>query len=419
MFTQNTYPKATFTQDAVIRMGLQKRYIMPLFYSMHLVECPDIPTAATNGVTMWINRTFWSKLNRDQRVTLLAHEIGHKMLMHNTRRGNRDPYIYNIAGDHVINIMLVKSSYTPLNIPGVVEWFCDMAYDGKSTEEVYDILKKQYKNKPLPGKGKPCPDGQPSDPQPGSGDPNAKADLGPMADVIEQGKGLDGKDDADAPDGHDKAKESQAEFEGRVRRELEGAKTLAKIAGVGAFGIDRAIEAANDAQQLPWYVLLMEYMRAMKADEYDFGRVDRRGYAITGAILPSLWSEQMGGMAWGIDCSGSISQTELAEFKYHGESIVEQVHPEWVEAIHFHSNVFKAPRFERGEEIALSPTESGGTDFGPVMEHVRNMSEKPEVLIMLTDMYGPFGEDPGVPVIWVSTSHKMKAPFGTVILMHG
>jgi hypothetical protein len=38
----------------------------------------------------------------------------------------------------------------------------------------------------------------------------------------------------------------------------------------------------------------------------------------------------------------------------------------------------------------------------------------PDVLVYLTDMYGPFPRDPGYPTIWCAST-DVKAPFGETV----
>src|SRR6266566_731731 len=132
--------------ETAVRMMLRYPWFMGLYYSMQLYEDADMPmkTLATNGVSIWIDPTFWGQLSRDHRMTAIAHEMGHKMLLHMTRRGDRNPFMWNIAGDHVINLMLKESGFAPLaglTINGNPwSWFCDDKYKGWTTERVDDDI---------------------------------------------------------------------------------------------------------------------------------------------------------------------------------------------------------------------------------------------------------------------------------------
>src|SRR5574337_917215 len=142
-----------FTQmsETAVRLALRVQYIMGLYYSLQFYEDESIPTLCVNGVACWVNPKFWNQLTRDQKLTATAHEIGYKMLLHPTRRGGRDPFIWNVAGDYVINLMLVESGFVPLKdmtIDGKPwSWCCDEKYAGMTTEQVYDAIIKEAEEK--------------------------------------------------------------------------------------------------------------------------------------------------------------------------------------------------------------------------------------------------------------------------------
>ena len=70
----------------------------------HLDE--NIPTACTNGQWIKFNPHFLADKTDENIKWILAHEIAHPMFDHCTRRGDRDPYKWNEAGDYVINQVL-------------------------------------------------------------------------------------------------------------------------------------------------------------------------------------------------------------------------------------------------------------------------------------------------------------------------
>jgi predicted metal-dependent peptidase len=56
----------------------------------------------------------------------------------------------------------------------------------------------------------------------------------------------------------------------------------------------------------------------------------------------------------------------------------------------------------------------GGTDFRPVFDHIQENRLKPDYVVFFTDGYGSFGDDPGLPLLWVMTS-EVDPPFGETI----
>ena len=94
----------------------------------------NTPTASMDAVgQMRLNPHFLAPLTVKNVIFLLAHEAMHYMLCHSTRRGARDPKMWNIAADWVINDTLIDSK-----VGDFIEGGCyfDGARD-KATEELY------------------------------------------------------------------------------------------------------------------------------------------------------------------------------------------------------------------------------------------------------------------------------------------
>src|SRR5574337_431189 len=264
------YKPFTQMSETAVRLALRVQYIMGLYYSLQFYEDESIPTLCVNGVACWVNPKFWKQLNRDQKLTATAHEIGHKMLLHPTRRGGRDPFIWNIAGDYVINLMLVESGFVPLKdmtIDGQPwSWCYDEKYAGMTTEQVYDAIIKEAEERDGSTQGgqRGAPseedeeagagedgaegegDGESVDSgADGSGDANpgrknrshggknrsaasraAERRLGPMRDLADFGTDPDGN--PVEREGTETV-ETVADFEQRIRKEVKEAKARAKM----------------------------------------------------------------------------------------------------------------------------------------------------------------------------------------------
>ena len=68
----------------------------------------------------------------------MLHEVLHMALLHVTRRQNRDPHIWNIAADIVVNDLIIRN--TPFKLPdGAI---IDKKYRDKSVEYIYESLLK-------------------------------------------------------------------------------------------------------------------------------------------------------------------------------------------------------------------------------------------------------------------------------------
>ena len=65
-------------------------------------------TAYTDGKDVYFNRTFMDSLDEKEQVFVFAHEMSHIALDHIMRSDGKDPYLWNIATDAVINQELLK-----------------------------------------------------------------------------------------------------------------------------------------------------------------------------------------------------------------------------------------------------------------------------------------------------------------------
>ena len=102
-----------------------------------------LPTIATDGRYFYYNRHFVDALNDEELVFGMGHEVLHCVYDHmdKKRLGNRDPRLWNIANDYVINNDLVEAQIGEKIT--LVEICYDWKYRGKISEEIYDDLFKQ------------------------------------------------------------------------------------------------------------------------------------------------------------------------------------------------------------------------------------------------------------------------------------
>jgi predicted metal-dependent peptidase len=75
-------------------------------------------------------------LEDDERRFVIAHELLHAGLRHDTRGGGRDPWLWNVACDFVINGWLAEMGVGDLPDSGLY----DPSLRGKSAEEVYEEI---------------------------------------------------------------------------------------------------------------------------------------------------------------------------------------------------------------------------------------------------------------------------------------
>ena len=97
----------------------------------------DIRVAAIDvgARTIWINPA--AGLSDDECLFVFAHELLHAGLNHATRRRGRDPLLWNIACDFIINGWLIEMRVGTAPAIGLLH---DAAFSGQSSEDVYDSL---------------------------------------------------------------------------------------------------------------------------------------------------------------------------------------------------------------------------------------------------------------------------------------
>lgn len=124
----------------------------PLLGSMvaafDLLESPDIcrreeiAVAAVDETLRTIYLNPAAGLNEQELRFVIAHEVLHVALRHSARCQGREPYLWNVACDFVINDWLIQMQ---VGAPPAIGMLHDMALRGLSAEEVYDRLTRDLR----------------------------------------------------------------------------------------------------------------------------------------------------------------------------------------------------------------------------------------------------------------------------------
>lgn len=369
---------ANIAAACAVRLTLRFPFWAEVFYSMTIKEADadkaQIDTAGTDGRTLWINPKFWGKLNLDEQVGLLCHELGHKIMLHCTRRGARDAMLWNIACDHVINNLLTDNAIV-LPKGGC----CDPKYKGMISEAVYNDLLQQQKA------GK-------------------KFAYGPGGqDIVE-------------PTG---TVEEIAKLEADIQAVVERAVANAKAYGNLPRGMYQGVIAAHKPKREAWYNALHRYMQSLASSEYNWARLNRRTLKSHGVFTPLHLSEALGDIAVFIDASGSVYRgAAQANFAGHLNAILAEARPHRVHQYYFDAQVYPGEVLEAGTlDFTSRPRGGGGTAFEPIFQQLEDDGIVPEVCIILTDLEGSFPSSaPEYPVVWASIEDH-PAPFGEVMVI--
>ena len=102
-----------------------------------LCDRMDIPVAAVNAGLGEVYFHTGRGLSQEEVLFVYVHELLHVALLHHARLQGRDPYLWNVAADFVINGWLIEMGVGQFpHIGGLY----DPRLKGMSAEEVYDLL---------------------------------------------------------------------------------------------------------------------------------------------------------------------------------------------------------------------------------------------------------------------------------------
>lgn len=391
--------KSNTTQDASVRLMLKFPFWSELYFSMTIYDDPSIPTLCTDGRNMWVNPTFWAGLTLPLKIAALAHEIGHKMLLHSTRRGSRHPELWNIAADYVVNAILAKNGFELGK-----GWLYDVKYEGMSTEAVYHEIEQIAKQQPQ-----------------GSGGSNSGSGSGNGTYNV-PGVSQEWKDKWQDIVHAEGSKEEIEKQEKQTIDQVQKAMMTAKAHGSVPGGMEAFDDVCTPSRE-PWYNHLHRYMQSLSQSEYNWARINRRHLVQHQIFTPANYSESLEHIVFAIDCSGSVfGAAEQANFAGHVNAILAEAKPNKTHVVYFDSRVTRHDELDYGQlEFSTRPAGGGGTDFRPIFRFLEDEGIVPELCVVLTDCYGDFPKDaPGYPTIWASIIDPdhlggYHPPFGEVI----
>ncbi len=143
--TEEARKQVCLEQLAQDRQKLLMRwpFVGGVIMRMELIPVRDdrLETACTDGDSIFVDINFYSKLTKDERLFVLAHEVWHSVLLHFARRQNRDRERFNIAADLEIHFALANETMRePFVLPHDPKW------KDLSAEEIYEKLPDFLKN---------------------------------------------------------------------------------------------------------------------------------------------------------------------------------------------------------------------------------------------------------------------------------
>ena len=345
------------------KLLLDHSFFGMLALRLQLVETPALPTLAVDGRNIFYNPDFVLTLTPELQRSAIAHEVMHCALDHISRRGTRNPKRWNYAGDYTINQILEDAGFEISK-----NWLLSPQYKGMTADQIYSML--------------------PEDPSDGSGGQDALDEI--------------------LPGDPSEASTLEAEWKVATVQAANAAKANGKLPG----SLERFVEGIT-TPKVDWRAQLQRFFTSVSKDDYSWLRPNKR-FLNMGLYLPSLHSESMGPVAIAIDTSGSIDNATLQAFGSEIRALTAHTRPSEIHVIYCDAEVNHVDVFSPDDEMVFKPHGGGGTDFRPPFDYLEKNGIRPEVFVYLTDLYGPFPDDPGYPTIWCATTSEV-APFGQTI----
>ena len=344
---------------------------------LEIKETDAIPTAATNGKDLLVNPEWFNPLDTEERVFVLAHEVAHVIFEHVPRMklymdraigpdlkkfsNNR----WNQATDYIINDWLAKSNVGRMPMNG-------LHHPNYGADDLADDVYCKV----------------PEDPE---ADKNWDQHLPP---------------DPNAP----------PPAKSQVARAVKSAANVAKQQGNTPAGMERLVDDICEPQ-VDWKERVkLALHRVAGKDSSTWARPNRRRLAVHPHVYwPGTESYQVGTIAMFVDTSGSVSDMEMKHFFGEMASILTELRPQRGLVGSCDTVAYGPEELVDVEDLlSYKPQGGGGTDMTAIFRKLDEEDIRPDALIILTDGYTPFGDPPGYPVIWVSTSERV-APHGETI----
>ena len=362
---------------------LQIRKESPFFASLILfapiIESQSIDTAATDGRNILINNKFFSSLKSSEQNAVMLHEVLHLALLHVFRMNSRNPEVWNIAADIVVNNLIDLN--TSFKLPK--EAIRDKSFRKKSVEYVYEQLIKNKTRLKLYNLHNP--------------------DLLSNKIDVTQTKQVD--------------ENEQYEIENYWKdniQVLQKSAEINKYKGSIPGGMEAEIATVLEPE-VDWRIALWKFVAKTPSD---FDEYDRRFFH-RGLYLEGLESESIN-VSVCIDTSGSVSDQLLEQFLGELKGILRS-YP------HVKCDLFYADYSLHGpyeiDSIEGIPKiiGRGGTSFKPFFNYIKKNNDQlnsNKALIYLTDGFGDFPKDASAPTMWIVCKDGLETnhfPFGDVI----
>lgn len=328
---------------------------------------------------VFFNEDWVSSLTDKELSGVICHEILHLAYQHLARLGNRDPQLFNIAGDIKVNEEIVfngdkfrlpKEAIIPYGNSVTIGDIKINNIDEKSSEEIYDEVIRRTK----------------------------KQDFVAMDSFVR----------------HNIDSDEERKIIKDWQEKINIANETNKFAGNIPAGVLRELEKMN-TPKLSWQQLIRQRLKLISIHK-SWNKPNKR-------MLPWYFAgrSRTKGLSCAvcIDTSGSMGDEELSqilaeiwgmsqqfkEIKFYIMCCDTELTEPFILTTRT-KNLLKKIKLEGG----------GGTSFKPVFNWIKKESLNLDCLIYFTDLYGDFPEEkPMYNTYWVTQTDNIEVPFGRII----
>ncbi len=368
-------------------------------------------TAATDGRNFYYNREFMKSLTPEQFIFLIGHEVLHAVYDHLGRKSFRDPKIWNMANDYIVNDTLVKNNVGKMPKHGLL----DPRYnDEMISEEVYRLLIEN----------------------------SAKIEM-----TLDEHLTLDGSSEDDDGNGNGKKITVTVMGDGngppkiteedrqKIRNEIKAAViNAAHAVGAGKVpaGVRRLIDAFTNPK-MDWQTLLELHIQSQVKDDFTFQRPSRRSWSVNPmVILPGQNFKKRIELVAFIDLSGSMTDDMVRDFLGEVKGIMATFEDFYLILATFDTKIYNPVVFTPDnidELMDYEPQGGGGTSFETMYDFMKDPASQgfgddfpepiePIKMVVFTDGYpsGTWGDENYCDVLWIlHGTTSIEAPFGMTV----
>lgn len=414
-----------------IRLLMLHPFLGALIMRLNLIATWDsrCSTAGTDGTNIFVHAGYYTELDLDNRIGVLAHCVWHIALCHFLRRGGRNKERFDLACDCEVDFLLKEEKInSPFALTNNPEW------QGLNAESIYEYIPVPiFLNLPEKGGGKHIPCSYFPIASPGSGD----SDSGANADDNESSSGKQKSDndrnaDSDTNNNGKSEWKNQRDLHWEPKQEgqfadgntdpvtdpnfqieflpnlaehcremvLDTAVWVERLQGKLPAHLQRLVEIYRTSQ-LNWREQLLQFVTSCFGGGRRWLPPNRR-YISQGLYLQSYRDQKLKAVI-ALDSSGSTTRY-LSDFLAELNAIMTSFGNYELTVLQCDAAIHSVEKFTPDNPLKpgkMQLESGGGTDFRPVFEYIDTELPDIEILLFLTDGYGAIPErQPPYPVIW-------------------